>query len=463
MQITTGTEWLKLVAATAVIGAIVAGGLSFTVSPHYVSSAAVSVTPQADPVRPTSPQVLQEQAAEHVAAMETSILSRTELWRIIADPQFLLYSDDLRRMPIDDVIQEMRSNIRIQVRPSTDDGLAPIVFSIAFAYPDQAKAQATVRALAQKFTDENVNTNRTNADAYRGFWGDMAEFAHTKPAPPPPVGEIVGVLNPASLPVESEGPNRVIFLAWGLGTGLLLGLLAALAMRWPHGAWKLGRFAVVGCILAGAASFLIPNRYTSTATMMIAPTQVTEDPLIPLPPVTPAAELLRQMEPEVLSFQRLSRIIEDRRINLYPSERATRPMEEVVRNMARDLRIAALDPPSGVKGSVAAFSISFSYSDRFKAQQAVQMVMNAFTERYYTEARLNASKNFTLRNILKRKAGEVLEVLDPPNTPQHLETPNRLLIAAVGLGVGLLLGAIVLFFRRPRAPVLQPAGCTTGS
>ena len=107
---------------------------------------------------------------------------------------------------------------------------------------------------------------------YRHFWQDVASdaaFHHEKtaPAPPPPVGDTLAVLDAASLPKDPVGPNRMVFLAWGLGAGLLLGLLAALAMRRPRGVRHLAGFAVAGCALAGAVSFLIPNRYTSTAVM----------------------------------------------------------------------------------------------------------------------------------------------------------------------------------------------------
>ena len=160
------------------------------------------------------------------------------------------------------------------------------------------------------------------------------------------MGEAVEVRDTAaSQPVESAGRSRIVYLTWGLGLGLLMGLLAALAMRWPRGAFQLGGFAVAGCVLAGAASFVIPNRYRSTAVMMISPAVITEDPLAPLPVATPATKFLRQIEPEVVSFQNLSGIIQDPRLNLYPTERRIKSMEEVVGNMlANDLRIAPLNP-----------------------------------------------------------------------------------------------------------------------
>jgi hypothetical protein len=351
----------------------------------------------------------------------------------------------------------MRRNIRIQARSSTDGG--PIVFSVSFSYPDQMKAEAALRVLAAKFTDANVNDNRNRATVYRDFWQDESISNHAKPAPPPPVGDTVSVLDPPSPPKQSEGPNRMLFLAWGLGAGLLVGLLAALAMRRPRGVWHLGGFAVAGCVLAWTASFLIPDRYTSTAIMMLSPAVITEDPLATPPAVTPAAEILRQLEPQVLSLQNLSQIIEDPRLNLYPAERARKPIEDVVRNMlARDLRIAPLNTASAAKDEVAALSISFSYYDRLKAQAFVQRLVTAFFDERRVEARaINSKASVAVRDIYQRKGGEMLDVLDPPSLPTSPERPSRMVIAAAGLGAGLLIGGIVLFMRRPRTPALQPA------
>ncbi len=454
MQITNGTNWLTLAVAMAAAGAIVAAAASFAVAPRYVSSAVISVTPQPDPVRPVSPEALRQRAAGNLAEIEGEILSRTSLAQTVLSLD--LYQKERQRIPLEDVLQQMRPNLRIEPRPSTDAGLAPIVFGISFAYPDRAMAQTAVRELASKFTQANETSNRNRTSMYVNFWKDEAmeaAFHHEKmaPAPPPPVGDKLAVLDPASLPKEPLGPNRVVFLAWGLGAGLLLGLLAALTMRSPRGVTRLAGFAVAGCVLAGAASFLIPNRYTSTALMMIEPAVLTEDPIAAPRAAPPADEFLREWEPKVLTVQRLSEIIQDPRINLYPKERARKPVEDVVREMlARDLRIAAAAP--------AAFSISFSYPDRTKAHDVVQTLIVAFQEQHLTRDRNKAlQKGGKLAEIIYRKAGENLDVLDPPSLPISPITPNRLLIAAMGLGIGLLVGTLTLILRRPHTPALQPA------
>jgi hypothetical protein len=67
--------------------------MSYRAAPNYVSSAVVSVTPQADPVRPTSPEVLRERAAADAAHLETTILSRFNLSQIIQEPSLDLYKE----------------------------------------------------------------------------------------------------------------------------------------------------------------------------------------------------------------------------------------------------------------------------------------------------------------------------------------------------------------------------------
>ena len=53
----------------------------------------------------------------------------------------------------------------------------------------------------------------------------------------------------------------------------------------------------------------------------------------------------------------------------------------------------------------------------------------------------------TLRNIVAHKVGENLEILDPPSMAEWPAAPDRLTIAASGLGIGLFLGGIDFVFR----------------
>jgi hypothetical protein len=167
--------------------------------------------------------------------------------------------------------------------------MAPIVFNISFSYPDQVKAQAAVRDLAGRFTTDNVTLNRVRDEVHQGFWQDMSMGVHTKPAPPPPVGEIVGVLDTVADGIgRSKSPG---FSGVGTWCGAGFGLLAGLAMRRPRGVRQLGEFALAGFAVVCGLSYLIPNRFTSSAVMTVAPAILTEDPQTPLSAAIPSSSV----------------------------------------------------------------------------------------------------------------------------------------------------------------------------
>ncbi len=441
MRMMNGSGWAKLVAAMAIVGAAVGLGVSYRVAPVYVSSATIRVTPVVDPVRPATAEALRERVAQHVAEMETELRTRQALASVINDSRLLLYSAEQRTKPLEDVIEEMRRDLQMTAVPSSADG---VVLSISFSYGDPAKARATVQTLVAKFIEANLNHSLARQRAYQDFWRDMASVEHLKSVPPAPVGEIAQVVDAASKPLKPIGPHRRIFWVSGLAGGILAGLAVISAIRWPRGMMRLAGFATAGCVIAGAASFLIPSRYTSTAVMMVKPPRVTEDPLARLPAASSAAAFLQQSEPEILSPGSLGRIIQDRRLNLYEKERGTGSMEDVIRKMRGDLHITPIDHGSS-------FSISFTYNDRYKAQQAVQTLISAFAELDESQDRLRQVSGVR-REILRRKAGEVLVVMDSADLPSAPVFPNRLVILGMGLGLGVLLGAVSLRFWRPGPP-----------
>ena len=163
------------------------------------------------------------------------LLSRSSLASIINDPRFLLYKDprfqlyetELRTMPLEDVIEEMRSNIRF------DTDAPASALTISFQYPDPAKAQQTVTALIGAFQSESDRIERTHPEA---------AGKHS-----------LDVIDPASLPVHPVNPvgSKVV------PTGFAVGFLIALASRRMR---KTG-FAARRCVMFCCATI---NKSTKT-------------------------------------------------------------------------------------------------------------------------------------------------------------------------------------------------------
>jgi uncharacterized protein involved in exopolysaccharide biosynthesis len=202
MQMTTW-NYLKIVAAVTLAGALLAGVFAFLTQERYVSTAVMRFTPagQADSGR--------QKALDRLVELQQRVLSRKSLAEIITQPALDLYPEDRKRIPLEDVVENMRNKaLRIQVAPVQNGGV--LAFVISCEYPDKLKAQAVVRELVSRFCEQNVVT----------------QIAHGPSGP-----ENLGVLDPASLPQRPLFPNRPMIVTVGLLGGAVLGLLAVLVWR----------------------------------------------------------------------------------------------------------------------------------------------------------------------------------------------------------------------------------------
>ena len=411
MQMTTW-NYLKILGAVALAGALVAGVLAVETPNRYVSTAVVRITP-ADSDR--------QKALDRLAELQQEVLSRTSLAHIVQQPALNLYPEDRKRMLLDDVVQNMRKALRFQVMQARGGGVP--AFAISFEYPDKFKAQAVVRELVNSFFISNT--------LERGDEGSSA-------------AEILRVLDPASLPQQRLGPNRPMMVAVGLLGGVVLGLLVVLV--WRGAAW-LGKdmkvvaaVALAGALVAGVFAFRTPDRFVSTAVMRLIPSgQAVGDG-------QRALDRLVELQQKVLSRGSLGEIIKQPAFDLYREDRKRMPLEDVVENMRnKALRIQLLQTQGG---SVPAFLISCEYPDNLKAQAVVRELVTRF-----------ARQNVAIQRAQGPSAEENLEVLDPASLPERPSFPNRPIIVTVGLFGGAALGLLAVLVwrgrREPAPPVLR--------
>jgi hypothetical protein len=116
-------------------------------------------------------------------------------WSGLADLilRYDLYHRDQYRWPMDEITDEMRRAIRVEL-----DHQHPPAFTVQFQYPDRLKAQAVVGNLTALYARE-----------YHRFDGSSVE-----------------VLDAASLPGTPLRTFSFALLPWGLGIGLLAGNLS---------------------------------------------------------------------------------------------------------------------------------------------------------------------------------------------------------------------------------------------
>jgi polysaccharide chain length determinant protein (PEP-CTERM system associated) len=126
----------------------------------YVSQAVVKIVPQQVPQSMVQ-SAINQQMSDRINSIAQTVLSRTTLTTIINT--FGLYPRERARMPIEDVIEQMKKKVEILpvASPAAPQDRIP-AFAVKFSYDDRHQAQKVVQELVSRFIDENIR-NRSNA------------------------------------------------------------------------------------------------------------------------------------------------------------------------------------------------------------------------------------------------------------------------------------------------------------
>ena len=126
----------------------------------YVSQAVVKIVPQQVPQNMVQ-SAINQQMSDRINSMAQTILSRSVLTTIINS--FGLYQRERSRMPIEDVIEQMKKKIEILPVAGTATGPDRIpAFGVQFSYENRYLAQRVVQDIVSRFIDANIR-NRSNA------------------------------------------------------------------------------------------------------------------------------------------------------------------------------------------------------------------------------------------------------------------------------------------------------------
>jgi polysaccharide biosynthesis transport protein len=190
-----------------------------------------------------------------------------------------------------------------------------------------------------------------------------------------------------------------------------------------HTAWIMGPM-LAGTVLATVIAYIMPNVYVSSAEMQITPTQISEN-IVQTTINQRLTERIMQMQNEILSRTSLSNVIQDPRLDLYKSDRASKPLEDVIEQMKnRDIKIRVDSLPGDRRA--AAFSISFTYPDRMKAQATVQALITRFSDlNITTQSRQQTIVNTFVHDELTESKAK-LDQLNEQLTKFRVENSGKL-------------------------------------
>src|SRR5580693_3866150 len=197
--------------------------------------------------------------------------------------------------------------------------------------------------------------------------------------------------------------------------------------------WIIGPM-FAGLVISTVVAFLWKDTFQSTAVMRITPQQVSEK-LVPAEFSTQMTQRLNAMEQDILSRTTLEGLITTPALDLYKRDRSDggRPMEDIVQDMRNhDIHIQPIQMAQSAGGASdgrmmsTAFSITFTYPDRYKAQAVVRELVTKFTEQNITVQRDQARVTTVFLDDELRTAKDSLDKLDEQITKFKMENQGRL-------------------------------------
>lgn len=455
-------------------GLVISTVVAFMWPDTYISTAVMRITPQQVPTNlvPTS---ITTQMADRLQQMQTEILSRGSLSEIIQKPSLDLYKKERQKLPMEDVVQEMR-NKYIRITPLADAGQGSrrfaSAFAVQFSYTDRYKAQAVVRELVTKFTEQNVTVQRNQASLTTNFLKDEVKAAKEKMDKLDEQIIQFKQANSGKLPEQAQANAQAqqMYNVQLMTAGQTLNRLLSERTQLEQ---EIAMLRQREATLSNTLTETVPG--TTTAAV------VAQNPKIQAMNVQIIAErskltIFKESKggghPDVVELEAAIQQIEKERDDLEKREAvqtvvtpSTSSGPRVVTNpaVARELdslkqqmdvtRNRLLNKENEIKAQekdrVELERIVNGYQRRLEDAPLNERQYNALLRDFdlaktvYQEMTKRHEASETAQNLEEHKAGENLEVLDPATLPEQAAEPNRLAWAGIGTAAGLGLGIML--------------------
>jgi polysaccharide biosynthesis transport protein len=444
----------------------------------YESAAIVKIRGQQIPVDMVQ-STFNQSMLDRIESMQQTIESRAVLTTIINN--FGLYLRERNRMPIEDVIDEMKKAIKVEMiasKDTTNTGRATVpAFEVQFSYDDRHKAQQVVTDLVSRFTEENLRYQSNATYGTTKFMEDeldqagkrlnaiedkLAQFRaqHNGQLPDQMAGNYSSLQNLQSqmtmLEASVSRSNEEKLQLEG-ELQIVRDQVAELkkappveAVQAPHRNDKLADAERDVSQLSDTVTQL-RQRYSDTmpdvkiAQQRLQAAQEKRDALLKEDADEKKAEaktdapkalnptVARDLNALDVKAKQLASAIEAKDLEIVDVNKQIKRVGDMTKTFTA--RIESV--PIGEK----------EYEDLLREQ------MSAKEEYVKLQMRLGQAK--MSEEMQNRNEGEGLEILDPPSLPINPSEPKRWLVISIGAGAGLLLGIVFASAREMKDSALK--------
>jgi polysaccharide chain length determinant protein (PEP-CTERM system associated) len=156
--------------------------------------------------------------------------------------------------------------------------------------------------------------------------------------------------------------------------------------------WIIPTTVFITSSLGFIATLVLPKKYTSSTMVLVEPPVVSQE-VIPTVVNEDLYRHLSSMQEQILSRSRVQSIID--KFNLYPKERTSEHMEDLVERLKKAIDVQLIEPmPGSISKQPPGFHISVTVNDPRLAQQICTEITSMFIEQN-TNSRITEVKNTT--------------------------------------------------------------------
>lgn len=433
-------RWV-LIAVLALVGPPLAYGVSKLLPNRYKSQTLVLVEPPTVPDK-IVPQIDVVNESQRLASMKSQILSRSRLEPIIR--QFGLYSDDIQRKSMDELVGRLQQAIEVTpVEPMADTGTKDLPgFYVSVTLDNPRTAQGVCTAITSMFIEQNIGIQETHSEQTTQFLSQQ--------------------LAEAKADLDAQDAKLAAFKSRYIGSlpddeQANLNLLTNLTSQLDAATQALARaqqdksFAesmLTQQIAAWQASQGGHNPETLEQQLVALQTQLanlkasyTDD----YPDVIKAKADIAALQKKIAESANVKASTDQA-----AAQKATVEPTQITQwraqvHAADQMIVEKIKEQEQIKQEIKL------YQSRVQASPMVEQQYKELTRGYqtaldsYNDLLKKRDASAMSQSLNQQQQGEQFTVLDPANLPSKPSFPNRPLFAAGGLGGGLALGLGIAF------------------
>ena len=438
----------------------------------YVSTAVIKVVPSQVPEK-FVPSNVNVEMSQHINSMANAILSRTMLTNIIQSQG--LYQGELRRKPMEDVIETMRRDIRISnvLDIQSRSGRGPLsAFRVAFEYDDRYKAQRVARDLVSRFMNENLRTRSNQSRETTQFLKDQLLTANKALDELENKRTQFRLKNAGRLPDEFQA-NLQALRSLETQMGGINGafsrisqeklLLESQVQIYRDQLATLGSTGdQLGLSVKNERLVQLEREILGMQTALSGLRERYKDTHPDVKRAEAQFGILKKMRDELLKQEEQKKPETDapKQANLVNS-RAAKDLEAAIARLQSQIQAKDLEVEDRVKEQAQLKESIQAYQSRIQASPLMEREYADLTRDYnltksrYDDLNLKMSQSEIATDLENRNQSATLEVLDDASLPEKPSKPNRLLIVGIGFGLGLVAGVFITGVREVKNTSLK--------